>query len=293
MLAPVCLAQRESTEVEWQKHRAKIEYGVVLVGRHKLDELKSGTIWRMGRNEASMLKTDMALLLPGDQVVVPGSYRAGVYRQGEKEFAFAIEGGSLGQAPQAGPTPVYAKGELAKPEKPNKNLEVTLKSEPKSSSPVQHAKVFVTYGENQLTAPITLVGTKSQKSQGWTFDAFALPDEVVEKHLAENKLVPVGALKKESGDRKNPFHVWNLVVGKDAAELWPAPSGPTDAFSEVKGLDAAASVKATSVKWEDAKDAKPFLDLGKLEVAKGKGAQIVFTAGKQTCTVAIPEPKIP
>jgi hypothetical protein len=293
LLAPITLAQREEAEVEWQKRRAKIEYGVVGVGRHKLDELQVGTDWRMGRNEASVLRTEMALLL-GDRVVVPGSYRVKVARQGPEDFALQLDGGSLGEAPQGSPGPVHAKAELKKPDKPSKVLEVTFKADGKSTNGIQQAKVTIVYGENQIVAPVSLVGTKSQKAGGWTVDGFTLPAELVEKRVAE-KPIPVAAFKKESGEKKNPFHVWNLVVGKESAELWPAPAAPTDSFGfgEVKGLEGSMMVKATSVKWEESKDSKPFLEVTKVEMAKGKGATIVIAVGRQTCTITVPEPKIP
>jgi hypothetical protein len=292
LLTAVVFGQRQEPELEWQKHKARIEYNVVQVGRHKLDELQVNQNWRMGRNEASQLKTDMALLV-GEDVITPGSYRVGVFRSGEKDFSFAIEGGSLGAAPQASPASVYSKAEFGKPEKPSKNLEVALKADGKAANTVQPAKITVTFGENQLTAPMSLVGTKTQKSGGWTLDAFLLPGDLVEKRMGEAKAVPLAALKKETGKKDNPFHVWNLVVTKDSAELWPAPVSPKDAFSGIDGLSAANMAKATSVKWEDGKEAKPALELVKFEVAKGKGATIVIAVGKQTCTIAIPEPKVP
>ncbi|HEY5908707.1 MAG TPA: hypothetical protein VIZ31_11740 [Vicinamibacteria bacterium] len=287
-------AQREAADVEWQKRHAKIEYGVVAVGRHKLDELAVGTTWRMGRNEASVLTTEMALLA-GEQIIVPGSYRVNVARQTEPDFALSIDGGSVGEAPQGAPVAVPAKAEVLKPDKPTKGLEVTFKTDGKADGTVQPAKVTVTFGENRITAALGLVATKPQKAQGWTLEVFQLPAELVEKRLAGGKATPVLSLKKETGKRQAPFHVWNLSVGKEAAELWPAPAAPTDSFGfgTVKQLDAASMTKATSVTWEDAKDAKPALELSKVDVAKGKGLSIVLLVGKQTCTIAIPEPKLP
>jgi hypothetical protein len=293
VLNSILVAQRETAEAEWQKHKARIEYGVVVVGQHKLDELQVGTDWRMGRNEASTLETDMPLLV-GDQVVVPGSYRLKIARQAEKDFSLQIDGGSLGQAPQAPPAAVYAKAEMLKPAKPSKALEVTFKTDGKPNETVQPAKVTVTYGENQVAAALSLVGTKSQKAQGWTVDAFSLPSDVVEKRLGEGRSIPVLALKKETGKKRPQYHVWNLVLGKEGAELWPAPAAPQDSygFGQVKALDPASMVRSTSVKWEDAKDQRPALEVTKVDVAKGKGLLISITVGKQTCTVAIPEPKI-
>ena len=163
MLVCLCLvtsfasAQREETDVEWQKHHAKIEYNVVNVGQHKLDELQVGQNWRMGQNSASQLRTDMALLV-GDVVVVPGMYRVGIHRDGEKDFSFVIEGGSQGETPPAAPTGVLAKGELKKSDKPHKKLEVTLQAGREVQTSVQPAKITVTYGENQLVAGLSLVG---------------------------------------------------------------------------------------------------------------------------------------
>jgi hypothetical protein len=288
LIVCVASAQREESDVEWQKHHAKIEYNVVPVGPHKLEELKTGENWRMGQNSASQLRTDMALLV-GDLVVVPGMYRVGVHRDGEKDFSFIIEGGSQGETPLVAPVGALAKGELKKADKPNKKLEVTLKPDAKSTTSVQPAKVTVTYGENQLVAGLSLVGATSKKAGGWTVDAFSLPADLVEKRVADAKPIPVVVFKKETGEKKNPFRMWNLVVTKDSAELWPAPVGPDDAFSGVNGL--AAGTKATSVKWEETKDSKPFLELSKVEIAKGKGAIVVIQAGKKTCTIAVPEPK--
>jgi Protein of unknown function (DUF2911) len=292
LVSSFALAQREESDVEWQKRHAKVEYNAVPVGQHKLEELAVGQSWRMGMNGPSQLKTEMAILI-GEQVIVPGTYRVGVFRSADKDLAFMVEGGTQGEAPQAAPAYVLAKGEVKKADKATKKLEVTMKSDAKSATAVQPAKVTVTYGESQLVAPLSFVGSSTKKAGGWTIDAFSLPADVVEKRIADGKPLPVLAFKKETGDKKNPFHVWNLVVGKDSAELWPAPVSPADAFSGVNGLSAAAMVKATSVKWEEAKDSKPFLELSKAEVAKGKGANLVIQAGKQMCTLSLPEPKIP
>jgi hypothetical protein len=294
LLTPFVAAQREEADVEWQKHHAKIEYGVVNLGQHKLDALQAGSTWRMGRNEASHLKTDMALLV-GDQVVVPGSYRVNVARNGEKDFSLGIDGGSLGDAPQGSPAAVYVKGDLGKTDKAAKKLEVGFKPEAKSTTAVQKAKVTVSFGEHQLVAGLALVGTNTKKAGGWTLDAFTLPADLVEKRLAENKAIPLATLKKETGDKKKPFHAWNLVVTKDGAELWPAPEAPADSngFGEVKSLSSSSMVKASSVKWEESKDSKPFLELTKFEAAKGKGSTIVVAVGKQTCTIVVGEPKVP
>jgi hypothetical protein len=286
-------AQREEADVEWQKRRAKISYGVVNVGRHKLDDLAIGSDWRMGRNEASTLETDMAILI-GDQVVVPGSYRLKVARPGAEEFALQIDGGSVGESPKGEPAAVYAKAETAKPDKATKALDITFKTNGKATAGLQPAKVTVTFGENRIAAELSLVGTKSQKSGGYTLDAFLLPADVLEKRLAENKPTPLLSIKKETGKKRRPFHVWNLVVDKDGAELWPAPTAPTEqfGFGPVKPLEGSQMVKATSVAWEEAKDAKPSLELTKFE-AKGKVLTIVAAVGKQSVTITLPEPKIP
>jgi hypothetical protein len=292
LLTPFVAAQHEESDVEWQKRHAKLEYNAVPVGQHKLEELPVGQSWRMGMNGPSQLKTELALMV-GDHVVPPGTYRVGIRRAADKDLSFMIEGGTQGEAPAGSPGEVLAKGELKKPDKPTKKLEVTLKPDAKSTTPVQPAKVTVNYGDNQLVSALSLVGSSSKKAGAWTIDAFALPADVVEKRLADNKPTPLFAIKKESGDKKAPFHVWNVVVTKDSAEGWQAPVSPADAFSGVNGLSAATMVKATSVKWEEAKDSKPFLELSKAELAKGKGALIVIQAGKQVCTIAIPEPKVP
>jgi hypothetical protein len=293
VLAPAVIAQREEAEVEWQKRHARISYGVVGVGRHKLDALQIGGDWRMGRNEASTLESEMALIV-GDQIVVPGSYRAKVGRQGEREFSLQIDGGAAGEAPSS-TSPVHAKAELVKPDKPSKTLEIGFKADGKSNGTVQPAKVAITFGDNRVVADLSLVGTKSQKAGGFTVDAFLLPADLVEKRVADGKATPVLALKKETGKKKPQFHVWNLVVSKDSAELWPAPTAPTESygFGDVKALDATTMVKATSVAWADATDAKPALEITKVEGGKGKGLTLVLHAGKRTCTIAIPEPKTP
>jgi hypothetical protein len=296
MLVPaLVLGQRKDADLEWQKHHAKIDYNVVGVGKHKLDELQVGGNWRMGQNGPSTLTTDMALIV-GDAVVVPGVYRVGVHRAAENEFAFMIEGASVGSSPQAAPTPADAKGALGKPEKPNKALEVTFKPDGKASNTVQPAKVTVTYGENQLTAMLSAVGMKAAKSNGWTLDAFQLPADFVDKRFGEAKALPIACLKKETGKKDNPFYVWNLTVTKDTAELWQAPVAPKDAFAGVDGMSAATMSKATSIKWDeakDSKDSKAVLEVSKFEVVKGKGATIMLSVGKQSCTIVIPEPKVP
>src|SRR5262245_16722941 len=73
-LVPAAVAQRAQAQIEWQKRQAVIDYGVVKLGKHTLDELPAGQSWRMGNNEASTLKTQVPLFV-GDEQVAPGAYR--------------------------------------------------------------------------------------------------------------------------------------------------------------------------------------------------------------------------
>ena len=163
LLIPPALAQRNSAKLSFTDREVTVEYGVARLGKHTIAELPVGQEWRMGMNEASVLRTQLPLVA-GDVVVAPGSYRAKLVRKSEKEIVLRLDGGA-----QA----LGAKGDLDLPgelvdAKPSELLAIEWNPAPvKGKKDAEFAtKLLVHFGPQQVSVPIKVIGARPAKLAG-------------------------------------------------------------------------------------------------------------------------------
>jgi hypothetical protein len=289
----VCAAagQRPTAAIEFQDRSAGVEYGAVRVGKHSIDELEPGATWRMGFNDASVLKTELPLLA-GDTLVAPGSYRVAVFReQADTLFLRLAEAAKARTA--SGDE--FLRGELARADKPNDRLAIdwTTKAKGKGEQDfVRATTVDVRFGAHRLTVPVTLVGARPAKVPGWKIDVFTIPADVLKERIGRGLLTPVAALKSAKDRRKAPAS-FNLFVGKDGASLVPALEAPTESygFAPVAAPDP-AWIRNGRVEIAETEADKAALEAVKLG-RQGKDLSLVFAFGDRRLSVVIPEPDRP
>ncbi len=277
LLALALPAQRGKPTLDWQKRSTSIDYGVVPLGKHGIDELKVGDQWRLGMGDATRWSLQMPALL-GDKVVPPGEYRLRLQRLDEKKCAVVVQGSHF----LLGGEDLHIDGELGKTGKPSKKLAIDFEkgaSKDKITLPVQ---LKVQFGETEWKGGLSLLGSKTSKVGAYQLTVFALPAAAV---AARDKVpAPVAVLNK--GDDN-----WNVMLGDTEARLVPWLTIPADNFAELQGPAADAAV-AGKVEAADAQVDKEieFVELRSAALQKGE-LLLQFAAGKQTFALTLPEPK--
>lgn len=209
------VAQRPTPTFEHGKRTAVIEFGAVPLGKHSLDELPVGQTWRLGNNEASVLRLELPLLA-GDTMVAPGSYRLQLVRTAADACALLVNGSELALA-AAGDA--HLPGTLAKATKPTKKLDIQWRKKGAATAGNQPAQIVVSYGADEWTGDVIVLGHQPVALPGWKIVLFEVPAA----RLEAGTPTPVATFQR--GDDR-----WNLVVGKDAVRLIPWMSAPTEQF---------------------------------------------------------------
>jgi Skp family chaperone for outer membrane proteins len=139
-------ASAQKPTFEWQKRAASIDYGSVPLGKHSLAELPIGGSWRLGANQATVLRLAMPAIV-GEAVVAPGAYTVQLQRTGEVACSLVSGEG------------VRIDGPLGKAAKPTKKLVIDWLKDgaPKASS--QAAKLVVQFGDNEWSGGMTFPGS--------------------------------------------------------------------------------------------------------------------------------------
>jgi hypothetical protein len=275
-LAAALPAQRGKPSLEWMKRTSTIDYGMVLLGKHGLDELKVGEPWRLGMGDATRWNLQMPALL-GVDVLPPGEYRLRLVRVDEQRCAILVEGSHF----VLGGDDLRLSGELGRTKTPAKKLAIDWEKGTGKDKNQLPATLKVQFGDNEWKGDVALVGSKSSKVGGYQLTVFTLPAAAV---ATRSKPVPVALLSKGAD-------TWNVLLGAADSKLMPCLSVPADNFAELKGPDA----DATTTGKVDAADAAvdkevEFLDLRSSSVDKGAIA-LQFAVGKQVLSVTVPEPK--
>ena len=275
--ATVLVAQRGKPSIDWQKRTSTIDYGMVLVGKHGLDELVVGQPWRLGMGDATRWNLQMPALL-GSDVLPPGEYRLRLVRIDEHRCAVVVEGSHF----VLGGDDLRLPGDLGKTAKPTKKLAIDWEKGASKDAHQLPATLHVQFGENEWKGSLALVGNKAAKVGTWQLSLFTLPAASL---ATREKPVPVALLSR------GPVENWNVLVGASEAKLVPCLSVPADNFADLKGPEA----DATTVGKVEAADAQvdkevEFLDLRGSSVDKG-AIQLQLAIGKQTLSVSVPEPK--
>ena len=328
-LATALPAQRGKPTLEWQKRGTTIEYGVVPLGKHQLDELAVGAQWRLGMNEASTWSLAMPIVV-GNRVLPPGQFRISLFRQDQKQLVLlpqgvplALGGGDFGGGD------VGARGTLGTGKKPAPKLALEWsvadakrdpqvepqgepQADPKSDPPSdpkpetrpgpkdgkasaksavnEPVQLIMRFGEHEWTAPMTLLGGKTLQVAGGTLTVFAVPAAIVEAR--DEAPVPIAVLTRKAPAAKAPA-AWNLVLGKSEARLVPWMVAPTDSFGfgEIAPPDADwTTTGRIEVADAAAGEPVPLLEPGEATLQKGELAlQVAF--GSKTARITVPEPK--
>jgi hypothetical protein len=286
LLAAVLPAQRNTAKVDWHERQVAIDYGVVRLGKHSLQELPPGQNWRMGFNEASVFRGQVPVCA-GDTVVAPGSYRIEVLRKTEKEFALLLRGAG---AAIAGSGDLAMAGEFAAAPKPNDKLNIDWipADKPAKDAANLDSRIKVQFGAHLLTVSATVLGQKQVKVRGYTVDVFSIPAELLQARLDKSLPTPVATVRSATATKKNaPF--WNLVLGKGSAALVPAMEASTDAFAEPK-TPATSDIRKGTLQTADASAAKSTLEPGKADRAANGDISLVLLYGNTAATVVVPDP---
>ncbi|MFN9756369.1 MAG: hypothetical protein ACK58X_08145 [Planctomycetota bacterium] len=266
-------ASAQKPTFEWQKRAASIDYGSVPLGKHSLAELPIGGSWRLGANQATVLRLAMPAIV-GEAVVAPGAYTVQLQRTGEVACSLVSGEG------------VRIDGPLGKAAKPTKKLVIDWLKDgaPKASS--QAAKLVVQFGDNEWAGGMTYPGSKTVPAGGWKLAVFSLPAERVAAR--GGKPVPVAALQKddESG--------FNLMLGKDDAQLtpWskPAAMGRPGAGAPAATEADAGTTGAVEALTLDKPATRAHVELLKASLSKGE-LVVELAFGDEAVRVKAPEPK--
>ena len=256
---------------EWQKRTATLDYGSVPVGKHSLAELPIGGSWRLGANQATVLRLAMPAIV-GEAVLAPGAYTVQLQRTGEVACSLVSGDG------------VRIDGPLGKAAKPTKKLVIDWLKDGAPKAASQAAKLVVQFGEHEWSGGMTFPGSKTVAAGGWKLTAFHLPAALVAAR--GSKPVPVAALQKddESG--------FNLMLDKDEATLTPwskpaamgRPGAPAAAPADTGTTGA---VEALTL---DKPAAREQLELLKASLSKGE-LVVELAFGDEAVRIKAPEPK--
>ena len=130
LLAIALPAQRGKPTLDWQKRTTTINFGVVPLGQHGLDELKVGQEWRLGQGDATSWSLQMPALV-GEKVVPPGQYRLRLQRLDDRHCAVLVQGSHF----LLGGEDLRIDGELGKAAKPAKKLAIDFEKAPARTRP--------------------------------------------------------------------------------------------------------------------------------------------------------------
>ena len=265
-------ASAQKPTFEWQKRAASIDYGSVPLGKHSLAELPIGGSWRLGANQATVLRLAMPAIV-GETVVAPGSYEVQLQRTAEDKCTL-VSGDGL-----------RIEGPLGRPAKPTKKLIIDWQKDGAAKASAQAAKLVVQFGENEWSGAMLFPGSKTVPAGAWKLTVFSLPASLLAAR--DSKPVPVAVLQKDDE------HAFNLVLGKDDVKLVPWSTADT------KDRHGAAAAPAAAV--EGHKGTVEALTLDKpakreqlehLKASLAKGELMVELAfGDEAVRVKVPEPK--
>ncbi len=273
-LAATLPAQRTTAELAWKKHEIAVDYGAVRVGNHSLEKLPVGSDWRMGMNQASQIRLDVPLVA-GDAVAAPGSYRAKIYRAGEKELHLMVDGG--GHAIGAKNDSVMLAGTLAEPTgKPTKKLELAW-AKPKKTG---ETELTVRFGPTTLDVPVVALDATKKKGKAYTAMVFRWPTELLDARVEKSLPSPIATLTPKKKPKKDMPTGYNLIVAGKSATLIPLMSAPTSSFGfgEVVKPDAKHVVEG-KIEWSE-EQGKPGKEMKLVSyTATKKEVSIEFVVG--------------
>lgn len=277
-------AQRGDPSLEWQKRTVAIDYGVVPLGKHSIDELPVGGQWRMGMNEATTCRAELPLLMSG-RALPPGQYRLAMVRVDDDGCEVQFQGSkhALGVAGD-----LALDGALDEAKKPAKQLAIEWQKGKVEDKQLLAAELIVAFGPDTWHAPVRLVGSSTQKLGGYQLTVFALPAAVVGGR--KESRAPIAVLQRGSGKKAEQ---WNVLLGGDDARLMPWVEVPAanNGFGEIPAPPESLIVKGTLAAEAAAGDApeRALAELVAADLSKGTFT-LQFAAGKEVLTATFAEP---
>lgn len=272
------IAQRPTPTFEHMKRAATLEFGAVPLGKHSLEELQVGQTWRLGNNEASVIRLDLPLIA-GDSIVAPGAYRVQLQRSAQEACALLVNGSNLALGPTGDGR---VEGKLGKAGKPTKKLDIQWRKNGGAAGGNQPAQIVVQYGTDEWVGDVVLAGHQPAAVAGFKIAVFQIPAARLESGAA----TPVATFQK--GDDR-----WNLVVEKDSVKLVPWMAAPTEqfGFGEVRGPAAERIVAGRVGKLEMKVDAA-METLQHLSTRKdGNEIHVAVGYARERVEWIVPEPK--
>jgi len=283
LLTAPAAAQRVRLPCAWQGREALLEYNVVGIGSHTLGELPVGSMWRLGKDGASTIRTP-APLVGGDGMIPPGLFPIALQRAGDREFALFADGAG---AALGGREVTYLAGKFSQVEKPSGKLVVEWGPDPqkKDAGPNLETLVRVRYGPYMVVIPMTMLGARAPKLPGWEVLAFTVPAEVLEHRQALGVPLPVALFRKTGARPRGAPAAWNLVFEELNFLLIPV----VDALKDDQIVPPAkAFIRTGELAWSEG-PRRAFLEMTRLE-RDGEAAAIELAAGTQVARLRVALP---
>lgn len=286
-LCAVAAAQRPTPEFKVKDRRLMIEYGAAIAGKHNLEELKAGSTWRMGTNNASTFLAELPVIV-GDRLIAPGGYCANIARVGEKDVEFNVVGAQLAFG---GSGAIGMPGAISRLEKAAKKLDIVFAPDGKDSPGVKPAKIVLQFGQEKFESPMKVVTAKTSKAGEWTVDVFTYPAEFVTKRLEAGTATPIATLRRADPVDAKKTLAYNVMVTKEKVKLVPWMTPPTDnrGFGDPAAPDEALT-KEGKAEWSASQKKTETAESEKVEFKKGEGVTIKLNCGEQSCVLTVPDP---
>ncbi|HMS16659.1 MAG TPA: hypothetical protein PKA37_07445 [Planctomycetota bacterium] len=289
ILTSPATAQRKTAEFKVKDKTVALEYGVVRFGRHSLAEFKPDTRWRIGKDHASVFRTEVPCF-SGSNVLAPGAYRVQMIRRAGDRFELEFEGGNFGLTGRAATaSSVLFPAVLAVASAPAEKLEVECKAATKKSDVLHewNANVVVRFGEHQLTTPFSATLGKSGKSHPWTTETFSYPAAWIKQRMDAGERTPIAVIRRPHPHNSRKTLALNLVLSKDGLESVPVPEAPTESFgfADPKPPDP-AYVAHVPVTWNSGNEDLASFTIRRIE-SRPSGVIIEMAFSNQSATIPL------
>lgn len=293
ILSSFATAQRKTAELKVKDKTVALEYGVVRFGRHSLAEFKPETRWRIGKDHASVFRTEVPCI-SGSHVLAPGAYRVQMIRRSDDRFELEFEGGIFGLTGRAATaSSVLFPAVLEVASAPADKLEVECKPATKKSDlPHElHARVDVRFGEHRLTTSFSAAVAKSGKAHPWVTETFTYPATWIKQRMDAGERTPIAVIRRPHPENSRNTLALNLVLGKEGLESVPVPEAPTESygFADPKQPDP-TYVAMVPVTWNSGSDNLANFTIRRIE-AQPNGVKIEAAFSNQSATILLSWPE--
>lgn len=313
---PALPAQRASAKLTVGDREVALDYGVVPRGKHTLAELPPGQewpagdegtllvtkgilrtaygpAWRLGMNEASVLRTQVPLLAGESILVAPGAYRVSLHRKTEKEVLLVLSGAGLALGAN---TDLGLPGTLEESKLVADKLAIEWNPpSAKNKKDLELATELVArYGPHEVRVPLRAIVPRAAKLAGYQLDVFAYDAKWLAERIEKKQATPWLALRPATA--KKDKEAFSLVVTGETGSLTPWMTAPEELFGFGNVVPPNATAKTEgSVQSAKAGATKPRLEADKCErSSKGEFTfRLAFGEVLATATLADASAKRP